>query len=339
MSFFYRQLTFNVPGVYQWIKPPIAAGAGPFGSTYLETIVTVIGPGSGGSGGGLICNTTGATGGPGGNAGAYAQATYLPAALLALEDIIVGAGTPGGAARVAAGTATTSQIGIHSNSATLSKFGVHITSQGGEESDLNSTPATASVTGGSNVTNVSGGVNIQVAPGSGSQPNISQSVRAPGNLATYSIQGNSAGGNGGERIGITTPSAGGNGGGILLGGGIGTTNADVAGNGLLPSAGGGACVSNIAGLFPLQSGNGQNGIPNTGAGGGGGGLVCSQGVIAGGLMTSGFGGQGSNGRVQVIDIFTLPPQLPPYVFDLEIIAWYHMFNMARPISLTGRYKS
>src|ERR1700679_3405577 len=102
MHFAYVQRRYTKPGVYQWVKPNTAPGTGPFGSTYLQTNVICIGPGSGGASGAASqspanAGGVGISGGVGGAGGAYFQATYLAANLSPLMDVIVGAGTKGGA--------------------------------------------------------------------------------------------------------------------------------------------------------------------------------------------------------------------------------------------------
>lgn len=347
MSFVYRQFNYRIPGVYQWIKPSIAAGGGPFGSTYLQTIATVVGPGSGGgSGEANNAQATGGPGGPGGGAGAYAQVTYLPAALLALESIVVGAGTLGGAPAQVVGIGLQAQTGLNSVTAgPASIFGAHISCGGGNTSG-NQIGATApAIIGGSNITSNGGGFGQSSGNGQRNQPGIGPSILAGGAFRTWYPTGTNGGAPGGCTSSVTGAFVGNNAGAVYPAtvGAQGLTNStSVAPNGRIIgpfSNGGAASGASIAGIFPITAGAGTDAPPNSGAGGGGGGAATNLVSAGGGLITSGAGGKGSDGFVQITDVFTLPPALPTYVFNLEIIAWYHMFNMARPISLTGRYKS
>lgn len=343
MSVVFRQATYLVPGIYQWVKPSTAAGVGPFGSTYLETIITVVGPGSGG-GSGSISNNQGASvdGSPGGNGGGFGQATYLPAALSLVENIVVAKGSPGGLPVTNSGLTisfTSGNAGLSVNG-TASSFGTHISCAGGFGT-ANQNGGMATIVGGSNVTNLRGGsqltalnnvvVQLMVGPGVniGAQP-------------SWTLQGNNAGAAGGSCNSILSgQNRAGIGGGVFPSqfGGTGVVNSTGnAKNGTSPGDGGGASYS-VGLLFPLTAGSGVNAPPNSGAGGGGGGSVTSLASATGGPLTSGAGGNGSNGVVQVTDIFTLPPALPVNYFNWDLVTWFHMLNMSRPISLTGRYQS
>lgn len=344
MAIVFRQATYLIPGTYQWVKPPIAAGAGPFGSTYFETIVTVIGASSGGASGSCGNNVAnGFNGGNGGNAGAFAQATYLPAVLNALEDIIVGAGTLGGVVTGILGTNNGGGNGSQNSlSATVaSKFGAHISCNSGSSSSNIPSQASASVVGGSNVLNIPGGSGIQSAGPVSAQLSVGPNtlVGILHNIPTWNVQGNNGGAPGGSSNNSTAPFSGGDGGGVILGGGKGNTNANGSNAGV-PGAGGGGATAAVLGIV-LKGGNGANAKPNSGAAGGGGGSATSTLLAgAGAVITGGAGGNGSNGAVQVTDIFTLTiTNLDPFYIQLDLIAWYHMMNMARPISLTGRYQS
>jgi hypothetical protein len=347
MTLLFVKKNYFVPGTYQWIKPPTAAGAGPGGSTYLQSIVTVIGGGSGGGSG--EANNGQATGGPGGNGGAggaYAQATYLPAALLAFEPIVVGAGTPGGAAQQVPGIGLQAATGLNSLTAAGSNFGAHITCGGGNTSG-NQIGATApSVVGGSNIIANRGAFGVASGNGVRDQPELGVSFPINSSFVTaFANSPNSGGAPGGCTSSVTGVFIGNNAGFLFPAarGAQGLTNStSVAPSGLVigPFSNGGAgSGAGVPGIFPITAGNGAPAPPNSGAGGGGGGAATNLANAGGGLITSGAGGKGSDGAVQVVDIYTLPPTPPTYIFNLEIIAWYHMFNMARPISLTGRYKS
>lgn len=343
MTIFYRQSTYRVPGTYQWVKPSIAAGSGPFGSTYQQTIITVIGPGSGGASGSSGNNVgNGFNGGNGGNPGPYANATYLPASLNALEDIVVGAGTLGGLPQSIAGTNNGGGFGGASSLTATpgSKFGAHISCPGGQSSGtLN--PQFATVVGGSNVVkwdSLSGIAAVTLAlVQPSSSPNTLLGIQH--NIPTWSPVGNNGGAPGGCAINSAPPFLGGDGGGVLIGGGGGRTNANGVNAGV-PGAGGGGCTAAVLGII-LNGGNGADAKQNSGAGGGGGGAATSTILAgAGAFITGGQGGRGSDGVVQVTDIFSLTPQIiNPYYIQFDLTVWYHMMNQARPISLTGRYKS
>lgn len=338
MSFVFRQANYNVPGVYQWVKPSTTPGAGPFGSTYIQTVVTVIGPGSGGGSGTAICapGATGVVGGQGGMGGGYGQATYLPAALNLLEDIVVAPGTTGGAANNVPGTGVSSANGIPSVQALTSKYGAHISCIGGGPSNSSGLGGAPSVTGGSNIISNIGGTSLRVQANLADQGDTGPGITVGGAFPTTQLTGNNAGGAGGS-ANFLINQLGGNGGGANgHNGGKGGTNTSGQ-SAIVPGGSGGGSAALGGNANSLQAGNGADAPPNSGAGGGGGGTACSQGNTTGGGITSGKGGNGSNGVVQVTDIFTLPPAQPPYIF--VIITWFHMMNMARPISLTGRYKS
>lgn len=340
MSFFYKKSLYTIPGNYQWIKPSTTPGAGPFGTTYLESIITVIGASSGGSSGNAANNQGGTTvsGGEGGFGGGFGQATYLPAALNSIENILVAAKSVGGAANSQSGAATGIQVGLHSLGTATSNFGSHITCLGGGPSH-SGTGGTVSVIGGSNVLSFQGGVTLALATPKNSEVNIYPGLLGSGGIFCWPPTNNHGGANGGQAYSVSAPVFAGNGGGATNGGGVGATNGGQGGDPLVPSAGGGGSSTVTPGLIPGRGGNGANAAPNSGCGGGGGGASANGNSAGSGFIVSGKGGDGADALVSVVDVFTIPPLLPPYVFDLEIIAWYHMFNMARPISLTGRYKS
>jgi fibronectin-binding autotransporter adhesin len=342
MPFVFRQATYRLPGVYQWVKPSIAVGSGPQGSTYLQTIITVIGAGTGGIGGGANNNqNTGIAGGSPGPGGGYVQATYLPASLNAFEDIVVGAHSPGTIGGSVSGTTVAAQNSAGTNASGASNFGAHIIAGGGSPASVGN-GGSNTVTGGLNIVNNAGGFILVAASQTYFQNTNGPSIKIGGVFSTWQPTGNSSGGAGGSANELPLPAIhnGGWGAGVypqLFGGSGQVFTNGKAQNGTVPGAGGGACWANQS-IFPLGGGDGAKPLPNSGAGGGGGGGASSQ-FNAGGLITGGKGADGSDGLVQVTDIFQLPPTPPFYVFDLEIIAWYHMMNMARPISLTGRYKS
>lgn len=338
MSFVYRQATYSQPGVYQWVKPPTGVGAGPFGSTYQQTIVTVIGPGCGGDSGGVATQAiVGLAGGDGGTAGGYARATFQPVDLSPLVDITVGSGTVGAAAQQIPGTVATSQASTQAAPATVSsKFGALITCTSGFHLNAGG-PGSANVFGGTNITSVNGGTSIIATLAVTPQPSTGPTTLP----ATWRVTGNNGGGAGGVvDIRLPAPQLGGDGGSINgIGGGQGSTNSGSAGKGLIPGAGGGA-AGVLAGLnISPTGGDGASAAPNSGAGGGGGGSAVIMSTSLGGPVRSGAGGRGSDGLVQVTDIFTLPVTPAPYHFNLDVIAWYHMMNQSRPISVTGRYQS
>lgn len=349
MSIVYRLSNYFIPGTYQWVKPPTGVGLGPFGSTYLQSIVTVIGAGTGG-GNGLVNQSqgTGQTGGPGGNAGAWAQATFLPAALLALEDVVVQAGSLGGASTQIINASTNFVPGNQSASkiSAICKFGAHISCTGGASSNTQN-GGTAIVSGGSNIINNPGGAAATALNSTVFQTNLGPGINS-GAQRTWNATGNSAGAAGGCAS-FTAPmngNFGGNGGAVAPSSGIisppgslGVKNtSSAAQNGTSPCNGGGASGSLVS-VGNQTSGSGANAPPNSGGGGGGGGACSCSGAVPVGILTSGAGGNGSNGAVQIVDIFTLPIPPQPNYFNFDLITWYHMMNMARPISLTGRYQS
>jgi hypothetical protein len=345
MTVVFRQATYRIPGVYQWVKPSTAIGAGPFGSTYLQTIVTVIGAGSGGGSGiSHVGVGAGGQGGNGGNGGGYGQATYLPGALNSLENIVVGMGTPGSASNAHSATVS-GQIGsVDSNTAGLSSFGAHINCNGGTTSN-GDTGGVSTVTGGSNITSNRGGANIADNTNILTQLSTGPGVLNQGAQITWQPTGNNAGGSGGCNF-IGTNVVGGNGGGVnFLGGGLGATNSAAAAQpGFTPGAAGGCSFTQgsfvVTPGILVTGGNGANASPNTGAGGGGGGAaVIADFGSTGTLCTSGAGGNGSNGAVQITDVFSFPNPLPPIYFNLSGVAYFNMMNMARPVSITGAYLS
>lgn len=326
MPFAFVQKTYKIPGFYQWVKPSLAPGAGPFGSTYLQTIVKSIGPGCGG-GTGDAKNAVGnfSIGGLAGSGGGYAQVTYLPAALPSLVDIIVGRGSKG-----AAGASCTG-IGLAAASGNAAITPPDHTSFGPIGAFLiNSFPGQFNNFGGINQIVTGAGITVNANTRGGSAPSPqtevlnqtgidTNSAASPG-FTTGTLDGNNSGGVGGC-ANVTAN----------IRQGFGSAVFGVLG---APSAGGRAfCV--LAG--PGISQAGVNALPNSGSGGGGSGGAASLADAGSGTIQSGKGGDGSDGMLQTTDIFTLPPVPPSYI--LEIKLWFHMNNMARPISLTGRYKS
>jgi hypothetical protein len=356
VSFYFRQLTYKTPGIYLWMKPSTIAGSGPFGSTYLETIFVCIGAGSGGSSGTSTSGTAAGTGGgPGGNGGAYAQATYLPGALPAFENLIVGAGSPGAIANPTSSNSVNSNARVDSVNAGLSSItsssGVLLNCPGGQTS-ASSVVSTPTVNGGSNVVQFSGCANLGVptinnVASPGASISTGFMVVSAGNHPSWQVPpGNNCGAAGGCVNTVAFALAHGvrkacNGGGIaFLGGGQGLDDSiTTAGAGVTPGAGGGAAGSVLA-IAPITAGNGAPALNNTGAGGGGGGGAELTSINSPGLfVTGGNGGKGSDGLIQTTDIYTFPALLPPTYFDWDKAAYFHMMNMARPISLTGRYQS
>lgn len=332
MAFVIVQRTYRVPGTYQWVKPNTAPGAGPLGSTYIETIVTTIGPGAGGSSG-TASNNVGAgqvIGAGGGGGGGYIQAVYAAASMNLLEDIIVSPGSPGQPSNIVNGGVTGTVNGKASLPVTQpSTFGVKLSAHGGGSN------ATSAGAGGA-VSATGGPISVTSAVG--------QTSSIPGGLDPLSIisipTGNSAGACGGSSVSTQPPVRfGGNGQSVdFVGGGFGITNGGAAQNGITPRSGGGAAAAVLAGgNYFLTGGNGANALQNTGQGGGGGGVAVSYVVVALNAVTSGAGGKGSDGLVQTTDVYQLPPSPPPYIFEIK--NWFHMMNQSRPISLTGRYQS
>lgn len=345
MPFYFTQKIYKRPGIYQWTRPPTGVGAGPFGTTYLLTIVTVIAGGSGG-GSGFSSNITQVAftdGGSGGNAGGYAQGSFPAAVLPALEDIIVGKGTLGGVAAVAAGVGITSAPSVDSLIANPSSFGhsgstqTYIECAPGQPSTIG-IGGTASV--GNNSTNTianRGGTQIPIdALGGNPQFSTGPGITT-GGLQSWNPTGNNAGAGGGT-VNLNNVVCGGDGGGVnFIGGGSGNSSAQPAHAGSYPGAGGGSSGTQTSGN--AVGGAGANAFPNTGAGGGGGGAATSRSTAGGGVIISGNGGNGSDGLVQVTDVFILPLLGNPYYWDFNRSTFFHMMNMARPISLTGRYQS
>lgn len=347
MAFFFLKRTYNIPGIYQWVKPNTAVGAGPFGCTYLQTIVISIGAAAGGASGGAS-NNQGASlnGGNGGGGGAYAQATFLPASLPPLADIVVGAGTPGGVAASTPGVGIGASGTVNSLTPTkASSFDVLISSPPGNSSNTGNGALAASITGGFNIINNRGGFGLlaqhNVATG---QQNCGPGLTVAGNN-TWWPTGNNGGAPGGSANTLLGPNLiAGPGGGVypaIVGGSPSMNSQITAQSGRVagPTANGGGGAASQGGVFPITGGKGNDAPPNSGSGGGGGGGASSFGDAGGSTVTSGAGGKGSDGTVQVVDIFTLPSAPPPYYFNFDLVTWYHMMNMARPISLTGRYAS
>lgn len=341
MTIVFKQSTYRIPGIYQWVKPNVAAGTGPFGSTYLQTIITVTGPGSGGGSGNVANNVnTVDTGGFGGLGGGYGQATYLPAALPVLADVVVGGGSPGALPASVSGSIPAQSSGLNSLGTVTSSFGSLMSSLGGGPSNVGNS-GTVSIIGGTNITSVQGGFHNPLLNNVADQLPVGPGILSS-SINTWNTQGNNAGANGGSaNILVPPPPFGGNGGGVNFGGGgAGSTNSNSpAGKGQVPGAGGGASGAFLNGLGSLFGGNGADGKPNTGAGGGGGGGAQNILNSASGVITSGAGGRGADGLVRITDIFVFPPSPPPYYFNFDKVTWYHMMNQARPISLTGRYQS
>lgn len=344
MAILFRQLTYFVPGTYLYVRPLIGAGNGPLGSTYLKTTISVQAAGSGGASGGAINNqNVGAVPGNGGNGGAYGRADYLPTDLAVTEDLFVGKGSLGGATVSLLGTTTSVIAGVQSVAGGNSKFGTvnKITCPGGTTSNGQAT-STPTISGGTNTVAVVGGIqlfaNVNIDPQSPTGPLIF----APGHIATWNTQGNNAGTAGGSASFVSSPSGkfGGDGGDINgIGRGIGAANlAGTAPGGNAPGCGGGGNGCNLASLFPVIGGPGASGAINKGQGGGGGGLAVNA-KNSGGPVVGGAAGNGSDGFVQVTDYFQLPDAPPVRYIQWDLITWFHMMNMARPISLTGRYES
>lgn len=348
-------MTYKTPGIYQWVKPSTTPGAGPFGSTYLQSILTCIGAGSGGAAGASAVGTAaGIGGGGGGNGGAYAQATYLPAALNATENITVGAGSPGGVGVSISSNAINSLARVDSLSAGLSLItsagGQLINSPGGNGSG-GASNATATINGGSNITSFLGcsklnnpTINNVASPSA--SPSTGINVQGGAGNNSYQVPpGNNAGASGGC-VNTTAFAVAHNnnkacaGGGInFLGGGTGLEDSSgTAGQGVVPGAGGGGAGSALA-VAPISGGKGADATQSSGAGGGGGGGANLFALTVGSTVTPGSGGKGSDGVVQITDIFTMPPSPPIAYYNWSLVTWFHMANMARPISLTGRYKS
>lgn len=347
MPVVFRQVTYKRPGVYQWQMPNPTPGAGPLGSTYLETIVTCIGAGSGGASGQAanVAQVEFTDGGAAGNAGGYVQATFPAAAFLeTIKDIVVGRGTSGGTCEVD-GSGGIAELGpIDSLVAGNSTFGssvidddTFITCFGGQKSTTGIGGGAGSSNDASQRVIFMGGTAITIDSVTSSQPDTGPGVFVAGSLATWNPTGNNAGGGGGT-VDLKEPPVAGKGGGVnFKGGGIGNAGGGAGEGGFTPGSGGGASLNDNAGN--TVGGDGADAIQNTGSGGGGGGGSATRHTAGSGVIKAGSGGRGSDGLVQVTDVWMLPVPPPPYVFNLEVVAWYHMMNMARPISLTGRYQS
>lgn len=360
-QFVFKILTYKKPGTYQWVRPPTGLGAGPLGSTYFGTLVTCIGAGSGGASG-IASNRSQVAvtiGGSGGNGGAYAQGLFLT--LPPLRDVIVGRGTLGAPAGTCPGTGIQLTAQVNSSNAGDSFFGDdgqsqdYLSSHGGQTSN-NGVGGVANA--GSHATNLvanRGGTQLPLDPdGAYFQTSTGPGI-SPSGLPSWNTTGNNAGGGGGSvnlnRFGGIGGGVGGVGGSVnYVGGGSGQSETTTpAQQGTFPGAGGGAAGSNFAGAgeaactvlggLNTTGGYGANALPNTGAAGGGGGASTTRCSAGGGVITSGGGGNGSHGFVQTVDIFTFPAFGNVTYWDWSKSTFFHMMNMARPISLTGRYQS
>lgn len=340
MSFVFVKRTYLTPGIYQWIKPSIVPNSGPQGSTYLQTIVTVIGAGSGGQSGNVNVNqTVGQQGGNGGGGGGFGQAIYLPSALAAIEDVVVAAGTAGGNANSIIANLTNAVAGQNGLTPTQSSiFGAHISCPGGNRSD-NPFGGTPTVIGGTSVINLRGGNGALCVNGIDVQPGVGPGI-TNGGSPTFTNQNNNGGAPGGTASVVVLHPTSGQGGAVgNAPGGRGLINSSGnAQSGSFPGTGGGAAIS-TTGNAPFTAGSGAPAALNSGSGGGGGGAASVYAIGGATNITSGAGGSGANGAVQTVDVFLLPPPTNVIYIQWDIVAWFHMMNMARPISLTGRYKS
>ena len=287
--------TFGGPsssGNFTWTKP---AGA-------KFVIARIVGSGAGGVGG--LCRATSADrpGGAGGGAGTISIATINASELGSTVSVVVGAGGSGGAgssSTVAAYNAGTTGAG--------SSFGSY-PSLGGSRSTSNT--AVAGRVGSVLTLLVTAAYGASGAGGTGTVSPAAAGTGGDGSGTTQGlfVSGGGGGGGGAPATG-TTSAAGGAGGGrgvgaspvayavALAGGTGGTTGGTAAGNGLdqdVPQA----CGTGGGGGFYISGQNGGSGGNGGWPGGGGGG-----GGAADSGFTSGSGGSGANGMVQVITFF------------------------------------
>jgi hypothetical protein len=304
--------------------PQLWTSSGNYVTDFTADHVVVTAVGAGGGGGGAAGINTGARGEnsvPGGGGGAYAQATFNVAGLLASVPIVVGAGGAGGS-----GFSTSANITggpAPGSNGTASTFGAILSAGGGAGANTSGSAGgaggTASVTGGSSVTTENGAAG---GPSAGGAPDF-QRNGVSSNLA-------GAGGAGGQASGTTsgapfiayiqnggssTNAIGGTGSAGQIDGG-GTAPASLPGgnvlNGIAGAAGGGggglASTLDLNNVNATGSAGGRGGFP--GGGGGGGGPALTRGVNPVSVQ-SGAGGNGGAGEV-LTNTFWLHSGPPTY---------------------------
>jgi hypothetical protein len=310
---------YDAPGAYVWALPLL-----PVGSIILQVRVRVVGAGGGGYGGAVLNNDNTGVGGGGGGGGAYAEATYVPGSSLpATLPVVVGA-------------------------AGVGSLGVSATPTNGAE-PLNSTDGGASSFGTAIVCGGGQGCGFE-GNGSPGFPAVDGVLYGPTNIKTH------AGGAGGGLIsgdGVIVPAPAGSGGGAGgnanpafsphidgyagndTSGGVGVTDETLAAQGETGAsgAGGGGNFSTPARNADNHAGAGGNANVAGGGGGGGGGASCSNAFFS----FSGAGGNGAPGYVQVDVLYSYA--VPVGRYPLAQLPVHQAVNMARPISLTGRYKA
>lgn len=342
--------TFKTPGTFIWtkasVKIPPAAGIDHYN-------VQCIGPGGGGMSGSANSQAvSGIAGAAGGSEGGYAAADFTPANMPNSAVVTIPPGGSGGAA-VVANLANPTPNGLIGGQSGSTSFDIYMvaTSGGCGVSGFGGGSGTVTGPGTSNPVTFQGANGNTVGFGSG---NGNPTNGIDGQISTFP-GGGGGGGNGGASINDF-----GNGliplptliGGAGVGGASGMVNnrssgglgQNVGPRGTLigttsqagfSGSGGGAIASYLATdvMFAGQGGDGT--IP--GQGGGGGGQVPSEAnPFTTGQNTTGRGGNGAPGGV-IVTTFFFP--IPVYYYNWDLVTWFHMSNMARPISLTGRYKS
>ena len=274
--------TFTSSGA--WIKPSGAKSV---------HVICISGGGGGGSGKKTAGSSVNGAGGGGGGGGAYSFKTLNAAILAAAETVTIGAGGLGGASQT-----TNSTAGIAGQNGSNSSFGSSpIYCFAGKQSSVIGYGSGGSTTAGNGGAGSAYGYFAGGAAGVGTTGN--------GTDAGSSSGGASGGGGGG---GITAPNTlglGGKGGynnlnGLLSGvsggltdGAAGTVGASYASL-VMPGQGGGGGAASV--VTNGSGGAGANGGSYGGGGGGGGATIDGTG-------SSGKGGDGAAGVVQIITYF------------------------------------
>lgn len=323
---------YTTPGTYTYAVD----------STSDHIIVAAVGAGSGGAGG-LTSNGWSGGSGQGGAGGAYAQATYATSDLGSSYAVNVGAGGPGGAGFVQ-NYGTTVYIGPDGTDGGDSTFGSLVTAGGASGTPVGMTDAcpggVAAVTGGTSVITENGAdggpysyENTLTPPstgpsstyagaggagGIGNATSTGPTGAGPANAGGASANGTAGAAGTSDFLypasTLATAGPGGNGGGVSLpvsSGGFAIPS--IAGGG----GGGGGGFAAVNGQFGGAPGS-VGGVGGTGGlyGGGGGGGGASENNAWGNFVTcpvtTGDGGPGANGAVEVIQ-FWYHNRLPYYL--------------------------
>jgi hypothetical protein len=325
---------YYAPGDVLWVRPAIPAGG-----ILRKTNVMAKGPGGGGGGGTASCDQGAGSSniGNGGGEGGYVSADYAPGALPASVAIQVGSKGVKGVGGVAGPGPSGGVGGIGTDGSEATLFG-----PAGVGNYLTANPGT-----GGNPSNAGAGVGgIASATGLGAPANViartggngTQGIGGPdapgADIVLPSLGGASGGGSYSSPVaafrgGNGNDSAGGRGetnifGGSALDGSVGQSG----------SGGGGVAADSVHYSGPLQAGSAGAALAKGAGGGGGGGAIL---FGAGFIITAGAGSDGGDGQIIVTTFYDIP--IAPGFYPMQQLPVHQAVNMARPISITGRFKA